>query len=88
MLQVDLAETVSLAEGDAFETVEGRLIAVRAAAEPLAEVAAEGVALARLAWHVGNRHAPAQIGDGLPAGSGATMCSRRCWRGWARRSGR
>jgi urease accessory protein len=64
MLQVDLAETVSLAEGDAFETVEGRLIAVRAAAEPLAEVVAEGVALARLAWHVGNRHAPAQIGEG------------------------
>ena len=63
-LQVDLAEAVSLVEGDAFETVDGGLVAVRAAPEPLAEVAAEGAALARLAWHVGNRHAPAQIGDG------------------------
>ena len=42
---------------------DGGLIAVRAAPEPLAEVAAEGAALARLAWHVGNRHAPAQIGE-------------------------
>ena len=37
---------------------------MRAAPEPLAEVAAEGAELARLAWHVGNRHAPAQIGAG------------------------
>jgi urease accessory protein len=64
MLHVDLPETVSLVEGDAFETTDGRLIAVRAAVEPLAEVAAEGAELARLAWHVGNRHTPAQIGEG------------------------
>ena len=63
-LHVDLAETVSLLEGDAFETVDGRLVAVRAAPEPLAEVAAGGAALARLAWHVGNRHTPAEIGEG------------------------
>jgi urease accessory protein len=63
-LHVDLAETVSLADGDAFETVEGGLIAVRAAPEPLAEVTAEGATLARLAWHVGNRHTPAQISEG------------------------
>jgi len=63
-LLVDLPETVSLADGDAFETVDGRRIAVRAAVEPLAEVAAQGAALARLAWHVGNRHTPAQIGEG------------------------
>ena len=35
-LHVDLPETISLADGDAFETVDGRLIAVRAAPEPLA----------------------------------------------------
>jgi urease accessory protein len=64
VLHVDLPETVSLNDGDAFETTDGRLVAVRAAPEPLAEVAAEGAALARLAWHVGNRHAPAEIGDG------------------------
>jgi urease accessory protein len=60
-LQVDLPEAVSLADGDALATSAGALIAVRAAPEPLAEVRAEGATLARLAWHVGNRHTPAQI---------------------------
>jgi len=63
-LLVDLAETVSLSDGDAFETTAGVLIAVRAAVEPLAAAEADGVALARLAWHVGNRHAPAEIAEG------------------------
>lgn len=63
-LLVDLAETVSLDEGDAFEALDGSLIAVRAAPEPLIEVAAAPDRLARLAWHVGNRHAPAQIEPG------------------------
>ena len=35
-----------------------RLVAVRAAVEPLLEVRGD---LARLAWHIGNRHAPARI---------------------------
>jgi urease accessory protein len=63
-LHVDLAETVSLDDGDALETTAGELIAVRAAPEPLVEVRADGPALARLAWHVGNRHTPAQIEPG------------------------
>lgn len=60
-LQVDLPETLSLEDGDAFATEDGALIAVRAAPEPLIEITAPPPALARLAWHVGNRHAPAQI---------------------------
>lgn len=56
---VDLAETVSLAPGDALALEDGRLVEVRAAEEPLLEV--RGPALARLAWHVGNRHTPCQI---------------------------
>ncbi|MEM9048692.1 MAG: urease accessory protein UreE [Pseudomonadota bacterium] len=43
----------------------GRLVAVVAAQEPLAEIradGADGAALVRLAWHVGNRHTPAEIG--------------------------
>ncbi len=56
---VDLAETTSLDDGDAFELEDGRLIAVSAAAEPLIEVRGD---LARLAWHIGNRHTPCQIG--------------------------
>lgn len=63
-LLVDLPETISLDEGDAFETVDGGQIVVRAAPEPLVEVTASGAVLARLAWHVGNRHTPAQIEEG------------------------
>ena len=56
---VDLAETVSVNEGDAFELTDGRLVAVRAAPEPLHAVSGDN--LARLAWHIGNRHTPCQI---------------------------
>lgn len=60
-LIVDLPETVSLDEGDAFVIDHGRHIAVVAAAEPLLEVRAGEGGLVRLAWHIGNRHMPAQI---------------------------
>ncbi len=63
-LFVDLPETVSLEAGDAFETEAGDLIAIAAAAEPLIEVVAPPQDLARLAWHIGNRHTPAQIEPG------------------------
>ncbi|MGV6849084.1 MAG: urease accessory protein UreE [Marinibacterium sp.] len=55
---VDLPETVSLNHGDAFELDDGRLIEVVAAPEPLYEITGD---LARLAWHIGNRHTPCQI---------------------------
>lgn len=55
---VDLPETVSVDEGDAFVLADGRLITVLAAEEPLMEVQGD---LHRLAWHIGNRHAPCQI---------------------------
>ncbi len=55
---VNLAETVSLDEGDAFELLDGRLIEVLADDEPLLEIKG---ALTRLAWHIGNRHTPCQI---------------------------
>ncbi|WP_430464936.1 urease accessory protein UreE [Tabrizicola sp.] len=57
---VDLAETVSLEAGDALRCEDGRLIEIVAAEEPVVEV--RGPALARLAWHIGNRHTPCQIG--------------------------
>ncbi len=56
---VDLPETTSLYEGDAFALSDGTLIGVRAAPEPLMEVT--GPDLPRLAWHIGNRHTPCQI---------------------------
>ncbi|MGR3541716.1 MAG: urease accessory protein UreE [Hasllibacter sp.] len=55
----DLPETVSLAPGDRFALDDGRHVAVEAAPEPL--MAATGEGLARLAWHVGNRHTPCRI---------------------------
>ena len=48
----------SLEDGDALALDDGRLIEVAAAAEPLLEVRGD---LARLAWHIGNRHTPCEI---------------------------
>lgn len=59
---VDLAQTTSLDHGDAFELEDGRLVEVVAASEDLIEVT--GPDLARLAWHIGNRHTPCQIEAG------------------------
>lgn len=58
---LDLAETASLTQGVGLVLEDGRLVEVRAAAEPLAEVRASGQTLARLAWHIGNRHTPCQV---------------------------
>jgi urease accessory protein len=55
---LDLAEVTSLDDGDALALDDGRLIEVAAAAEPLLEVRGD---LPRLAWHIGNRHAPCQV---------------------------
>ncbi|MEX2518829.1 MAG: urease accessory protein UreE [Paracoccaceae bacterium] len=60
---LDLAEATELRDGEALALEDGRRILIRAAPEPLAEVRAAGAALARLVWHVGNRHTPAQIED-------------------------
>ena len=58
---VELAETRSLSQGEGFRLDDGRIIAVMAAAEPLLAVRHSN--LARIAWHVGNRHTPCQIAD-------------------------
>lgn len=59
---LDLARVRVLQDGDGLRLDDGRLIAVQAAAETLTEVrAADPAALLRLAWHIGNRHLPAQL---------------------------
>jgi len=58
---VSLPETISVAHGDAFELLDGRLIEVIAAEEPVLVITGD---LARLAWHIGNRHTPCQIEPG------------------------
>lgn len=62
---IDLPRPVALADGDALLLDDGRLIRVRAAPESLTEIhGASPRELARYAWHVGNRHLPAQLLDG------------------------
>ena len=55
---VDLPEVANLEDGDAFEVSDGRLVVIRAAAEPVLVIRGP---LARLAWHIGNRHTPCRI---------------------------
>ena len=57
---VDLGETTSLNDGDAFVLDDGRKIAVKAADEPVVIVTGP---LPRLAWHIGNRHTPCQVAE-------------------------
>jgi urease accessory protein len=59
---LDLAQTTLLHDGDGLRLDDGRIVAVRAAPESLVAVtAADADALLRLAWHIGNRHLPAQL---------------------------
>ena len=59
---IDLAEATRLRTDDALLLDDGSLIEVVAAPEPLIEARAADLAeLARLAWHLGDRHVPAQL---------------------------
>ncbi|PIW25943.1 MAG: urease accessory protein UreE [Rhodospirillales bacterium CG15_BIG_FIL_POST_REV_8_21_14_020_66_15] len=64
---LDLAEAEALADGDGLVLEDGRIVAVRAAQEPLLEVTCDGPdLLLRVAWHLGNRHLPTELlGDRL-----------------------
>jgi urease accessory protein len=57
-VMVDLPETVSLDDGDALLTDDGRKLAIVAAKEPVAVITGN---LPRLAWHIGNRHTPCEV---------------------------
>ncbi len=59
---LDLPEATSLRGGDALVLEDGRLIEVVSAAEPLHEIrCVDSLHLVRIAWHLGNRHLPAQL---------------------------
>ncbi|MFL9824448.1 urease accessory protein UreE [Rhodoplanes sp. SY1] len=64
---LDLPEATRLLHGDGLLLEDGRVVLVAARPEALIEVAAaSAAALARLAWHIGNRHTEVQIvGDRL-----------------------
>jgi urease accessory protein len=62
---LDLPEAQVLRDGDGLALVTGGFVRVKAAAEPLVEVTASSPQhLLRLAWHLGNRHLPAEIDTG------------------------
>lgn len=59
---LDLDKPTPLGDGDAVRLEDGRLVLVRAAPQSLLEIRAENpLRLMRLAWHIGNRHTPAEI---------------------------
>jgi urease accessory protein len=64
---LDLAEVTALGDGDGLVLDDGTIVCVVAKPEPLVEIkAADAAALARLAWHLGNRHTELQVvGDRL-----------------------
>jgi len=59
---VMLPEAVLLRNGDALELDDGTIVEVVIEPEPLVEIRGHDVAhLARLAWHLGDRHVPVQV---------------------------
>lgn len=64
VVMLELREPVQLAHGDFLLTEAGEVIEVIAAVEELyAVMPKDRLHLAELAWHLGNRHLPAQIED-------------------------
>lgn len=59
---LDLEKATALGDGDAVKLEDGRLVLVKAAPQSLLEIKAENpLRLMRVAWHIGNRHTPAEI---------------------------
>jgi urease accessory protein len=59
---LDLPRAAVLRAGDGLRLEDGRIVSVEASPEQLVEVTApDPGALVRLAWHIGNRHLPAQL---------------------------
>ena len=62
IIDIDLHQPVLLRTDDILVLDDGNLVEVVAALEPLIEVRVPDVAsLARLAWHLGDRHVPVQM---------------------------
>ncbi|WP_196240282.1 urease accessory protein UreE [Alsobacter soli] len=61
---LDLEKASVLNDGDALKLEDGSLVLVKAAPQKLIEIrAGNPKRLMRLAWHIGNRHTPAEIGE-------------------------
>jgi urease accessory protein len=63
---LSLQRAVRLSDGDGLQLDQGGFLRVVAGPEPLVEAKAQNARhLARLAWHIGNRHVAAEIVDGF-----------------------
>jgi urease accessory protein len=63
---LDLEETTILRDGDGLKLDDGTWLRVAAAGEEVCDISCRNAQeLARLAWHLGNRHLPVQI---IPGG--------------------
>ena len=63
---IDLAQVPDLRDNDVLVLDSGETIAIEAAAEDLMEIScADPLQLARVAWHLGNRHLPTEITPGV-----------------------
>ena len=59
---LDLEKATQLNDGDAVKLEDGRLVRIVGAAEKLLKISAHSPArMLKLAWHIGNRHTPAEI---------------------------
>src|SRR6516165_10642899 len=59
---LDLPRATALRDGDGLVLEDGTIVGVAGKPEPLVEVsAASARELARLAWHIGNRHTDLQV---------------------------
>jgi urease accessory protein len=59
---LDLPHATALRDGDGLVLEDGSVVRVAGKREPLVEIAAASAPeLARLAWHIGNRHTDVQI---------------------------
>jgi urease accessory protein len=59
---LDLPHAIALKDGDGLVLEDGAIVRVTGKSEPLVEIAAASPhELARLAWHIGNRHTDVQI---------------------------
>ena len=56
---VELPEVRSVSATDGFVLDDGRIIAIHPKPEPIMKITSTN--LARVAWHIGNRHTPCQI---------------------------
>jgi len=84
-----LPAAIAMADRDGLQLDDGRWLVVRAAAEPVVDIAHHDPGrLVQLAWHLGNRHVPTAVGrqrlrirpdhviEDMLRGFGATLVKR------------